>query len=169
MPNPFSILTSRLPLSRFRFDVHGPATNGAHHAIDLPYVFGSYKLWGRLVPHDMSANHELSIRVIRAWTNFARCGDPNGDGTDEGHKEAKSEREPEAEKGPHLPHWPRVSRGAAGPEVMVLDQPWSSSRVQHIPMAQALPTTYQVMETCGKACWFHRPAATDGQGVRANL
>ncbi|WP_219511572.1 carboxylesterase/lipase family protein [Nonomuraea ceibae] len=57
---------------------------GAYHAGDLPYLFEEKDT--PLPP----AQRALSDRMIGYWTNFARAGDPNGDG---------------------LPTWPRASSG----------------------------------------------------------
>ena len=48
---------------------------GAHHAAELPYVFGTLRGDG-LEERD----HEISKTMMSYWVNFARTGDPNGDG-----------------------------------------------------------------------------------------
>lgn len=47
---------------------------GAHHAVELPYVFG------RLEASATPADHALSERMLEHWVQFARTGDPNGAG-----------------------------------------------------------------------------------------
>jgi para-nitrobenzyl esterase len=47
---------------------------GAHHAVELPHLFGT-------LPPDAGAyDRELSTRMLDAWTRFATSGDPNGPG-----------------------------------------------------------------------------------------
>ena len=55
----------------------GPRGFGAYHSGDLAYVFGNVGLVG---VHWSEWDHELSRIVSRYWTNFARTGDPNGEG-----------------------------------------------------------------------------------------
>ncbi len=73
----------------------GPRSAGAYHSGDLAYVFGNTRLVGE---HWEAADHALSETMVRYWTNFARSGDPNGDG---------------------LPHWPRYDDAHA---TLVLDR-----------------------------------------------
>jgi len=49
---------------------------GAFHACELPYVFGNF-LWP--FPWE-EADRKLSDTVSTYWVNFAKNGDPNGDG-----------------------------------------------------------------------------------------
>jgi para-nitrobenzyl esterase len=61
---------------------------GAIHALELPFVFGTLDLptavpAGRQVlddPEQRSQAEALSASMINAWTNFAKTGDPNGEG-----------------------------------------------------------------------------------------
>jgi para-nitrobenzyl esterase len=59
---------------------------GAIHALELPFVFGTYDISApsgeRVVedPEQMAWATELSESMRAAWTNFARTGNPNGDG-----------------------------------------------------------------------------------------
>ena len=46
---------------------------GAHHAVELPYVFGTLK-------GGTAADHELANTIMDAWVQFATNGDPNGSG-----------------------------------------------------------------------------------------
>jgi para-nitrobenzyl esterase len=49
---------------------------GARHAGEIEYVFGALASSPR-VPWE-PVDHRLSDRMMSYWTNFARCGDPNG-------------------------------------------------------------------------------------------
>lgn len=50
---------------------------GAFHSAELWYMFGTLdRCWRPMTQED----HALSDRMVKYWTNFARTGDPNGDG-----------------------------------------------------------------------------------------
>jgi len=53
---------------------------GAFHAAEIGYVFGNVDLFGA-VPTD--ADHALSELMATVWTQFARTGNPNGEGLPE--------------------------------------------------------------------------------------
>jgi para-nitrobenzyl esterase len=69
---------------RYRFDWSPPRGGfGACHTIDLPFVLGDREAWGEApmlgsVPWE--AIDALGRQMRRAWTSFARHGDPNQDG-----------------------------------------------------------------------------------------
>jgi para-nitrobenzyl esterase len=72
------------PVYRYRFDLVSPpdpfhpAGNAAYHSSEIPYVFGSLDLLKGYAwrPED----YKTSEIVRKYWTNFAKTGDPNGDG-----------------------------------------------------------------------------------------
>lgn len=117
--------------TRFRFDVHSPLMGGACHAIDLPYVFGSYRVFGRLCPADAEGNATLAQAVVKAWANFAKNGDPNTTTT-------TSSSEP-----PHLPTWPPLTSSDLS-KLMIIDLPLSNSRVQSVKLHEAFPEMWKI-------------------------
>ncbi len=61
-----------------RIDVpEGPRGYGAYHSGDLAYAFGTV---GRVGVDWTDWDHELSRTMTQYWVNFARTGNPNGDG-----------------------------------------------------------------------------------------
>lgn len=53
------------------------ADHGAPHGVDVPYVFGNLDAAGKPVTPD---DQRISDAMAAYWTNFAKRGDPNGDG-----------------------------------------------------------------------------------------
>jgi para-nitrobenzyl esterase len=85
-----NLLSRQVPIYAYQFDYQDapyyfPAMEGfvplAAHTIDIQFLF---PLWhgGILgVSHPLNADEtELSDRLVAAWTNFARSGNPNGAG-----------------------------------------------------------------------------------------
>ena len=52
------------------------AAMGAYHGAELPYVFNTHDDW---LPTG-AIDHQLTGNIMAYWVNFARNGDPNGDG-----------------------------------------------------------------------------------------
>ncbi len=53
---------------------------GAFHSSELLYVFGTLgKCWRTMEKHD----YELSAKMVEYWTNFAKNGNPDGEGLPE--------------------------------------------------------------------------------------
>jgi para-nitrobenzyl esterase len=89
------VQTGKSPVYRYRFQL--PATPSemhpegkyAFHSDDLEYVFST--LDTRHGAQWRAEDRKLSEQMVSYWTNFARTGDPNGQG---------------------LPHWPRYDKQA---------------------------------------------------------
>lgn len=67
---------------RFERSVPGPGESelGSFHALELPYVFGTFRAhtfsW---LPFN-ATDQRLGATMEIYWTNFAKTGDPNGGG-----------------------------------------------------------------------------------------
>ncbi len=79
------LLSAHTPTFAFEFADPAASEHGASHGADIGYLFPEEELTG--------GQRELSDAMIRYWTDFARTGDPNGDG------------------GSGLPHWPAFAEG----------------------------------------------------------
>jgi para-nitrobenzyl esterase len=55
----------------------GRRSGGAYHSGDLALVFGTTDKVGLDWTED---DHQVSRHMVRYWTNFAKTGDPNGQG-----------------------------------------------------------------------------------------
>jgi para-nitrobenzyl esterase len=71
----------RIPSYQYYFNQKIPASDrGAFHCGEIPYVFQTLpRLWRPYTGND----YELSDRICDYWTNFIKCGNPNGDGLPE--------------------------------------------------------------------------------------
>ena len=74
--------TSGAPVYRYRFDdappmKEGVPSKGAYHSAEIEFVFGNLK-YKDLPWRD--SDHKLSELMSTYWTNFAKTGNPNGQG-----------------------------------------------------------------------------------------
>ncbi len=99
--------TGHAPVYRYRFDQPMPQTPDAPagstglvpHAADIPFVFGAL---ADIKNNWTDAHRAVSALMVAYWTNFARCGDPNG---------------------PGLPHWPQYVSESGFPVMHLMGQP----------------------------------------------
>ena len=116
----------------YRFEQIPPATTGspffgmgATHGTEMPYVFDALEVqrWsGR--PSD----RRLAATMADYWTNFAKTGDPNGNG---------------------LPRWPRYVSGTPGhpPQVLHLGPTMHALPQTDIGALQAMDALFQAMRS----------------------
>ena len=69
--------TRDLPFYPDELKMEGDDKTGAFHSAELWYVLGTLKRSRRQFT---KADYDLSERMIAYWTNFAKSGNPNGDG-----------------------------------------------------------------------------------------
>jgi para-nitrobenzyl esterase len=76
----------------------------AYHTADIPYVFLGYHGGPKGLPTPLNAaQRKLSDRLVAAWANFARSGNPNGKGD---------------------APWPRWQKGDNAPAYFLQDDAW---------------------------------------------
>ncbi|NYF81047.1 carboxylesterase/lipase family protein [Granulicella arctica] len=78
--------TGKQPVYRYRFDLAAPADPNhpgglaAYHSSEIPYVFGDLDLLSSFGYAWRPEDFQTSATMQRYWTNFAKTGDPNGEG-----------------------------------------------------------------------------------------
>jgi para-nitrobenzyl esterase len=84
------------PVYAYLFERTPPGSPfGSYHTAEVPYVFGTFD---KVSTRYLEPDRRLSSLVMSYWTQFARSGDPNGDG---------------------LPPWPRLDEAT---KIMVLGE-----------------------------------------------
>ncbi len=78
-------LTGGKPVYRYRFDhalpqPAGQASRGAYHSAEIEFVFNN--LANKELPF-VDADRQLADQMATYWSNFAKTGDPNGEGLPE--------------------------------------------------------------------------------------
>ena len=64
---------------QFSRTMHGKEADGAPHASELPFVFGTLPVWQGMRHYDLS-DRQYAPAIQAYWVNFAKTGDPNGPG-----------------------------------------------------------------------------------------
>jgi para-nitrobenzyl esterase len=62
---------------QFSRTVHGQEAQGAPHASEIPFIFGTLPVWQNFRKYNDS-DREYAPQMQEYWTNFAKTGDPNG-------------------------------------------------------------------------------------------
>jgi para-nitrobenzyl esterase len=62
---------------QFSLSMHGKESEGAPHASEIPFVFGTLPVWQETRHYDLSDQQYAPV-VQEYWVNFAKTGDPNG-------------------------------------------------------------------------------------------
>jgi para-nitrobenzyl esterase len=62
---------------QFSRTVHGQEAQGAPHASEIPFVFGTLPVWQNMRKYNES-DQQYAPQMQEYWSNFAKSGDPNG-------------------------------------------------------------------------------------------
>ncbi len=67
------------PAYQYQFSrtVHGQEAQGAPHASEIPFIFGTLSVWQQMRKYNES-DQQYAPQMQEYWTNFAKTGDPNG-------------------------------------------------------------------------------------------
>jgi para-nitrobenzyl esterase len=112
------------PAYVYYFDVRTPEQpDGSNHASEMPYVFGNIEVpaVGGSKPDKPTSDQMMSY-----WTNFAKTGDPNGDG---------------------VPEWPKFT--LKDQQVRVLGTTPGVSPIPHRPMLEVWEDYYKKLRAAG--------------------
>ena len=73
---------TKQPTYEYQFEhaIPGQEAEGAVHSSDLPYVFGYYPKSGNIAGKFSDVDFKLAELIETYWTNFAKRGNPNGEG-----------------------------------------------------------------------------------------
>jgi para-nitrobenzyl esterase len=71
--------TAENPSYEYQFSrtVHGNEAEGAPHAAEIPFVFGTLAVWQSMRNYNES-DQQYAVQMQEYWVNFAKTGDPNG-------------------------------------------------------------------------------------------
>jgi hypothetical protein len=72
-------VTAKNPGYEYQFSrtVHGQEAQGAAHASEIPFIFGTLSVWQQMRHYDES-DQKYAPLMQQYWINFAKTGDPNG-------------------------------------------------------------------------------------------
>jgi para-nitrobenzyl esterase len=62
---------------QFSRTVHGQEAQGAPHASEIPFIFGTFSVWQKMRHYDES-DQQYAKLMQQYWANFAKTDDPNG-------------------------------------------------------------------------------------------
>ena len=62
---------------QFSRTVHGQEAQGAPHASEIPFIFGTLSVWQNM-RHYIESDQQYAVLMQQYWTNFAKTGNPNG-------------------------------------------------------------------------------------------
>jgi len=62
---------------QFSLSMHGKEAEGAPHASEIPFVFGTLPVWQEMRHYELS-DRQYAPLIQEYWVNFAKTGDPNG-------------------------------------------------------------------------------------------
>ncbi len=67
-----------IPVYRYQFTKEN-GYHGTYHSGEMPYCYGNLKLSGKTFAYDES-DYKLEKTMLTYWSNFAKTGNPNGEG-----------------------------------------------------------------------------------------
>jgi para-nitrobenzyl esterase len=62
---------------QFSRTVHGQEAQGAPHASEIPFIFGTLSVWQQMRKYN-ETDQQYAPQMQQYWTNFAKTGDPSG-------------------------------------------------------------------------------------------